>query len=135
MADLKTFVKRMEELGKEIEVGVDRVVAETAKVISSSVIIATPVDTGRARANWQIGLGASVKNAIEDNDKGGQNTISRNNSAISGRRDDRPVYISNNLDYISALNDGSSAQAPANFVQEAAQKGVIALAKAKVLKK
>ena len=35
----------------------------------------------------------------------------------------RQILISNNLPYINALNDGSSKQAPAGFVDSALSKG------------
>lgn len=135
MADLKGFAKRMRQLGVEIEEGADRQVINTANAINTTVIIATPVDTGRARANWQAGVNTAKKNKIDDTDQGGSETMDRNRSVIRSRRGGESVFLSNNLDYIGRLNAGSSAQAPAGFVEQAVQAGVVALSRARILKK
>lgn len=94
------------------------------------VVTETPVDTGRARSNWiaQIGSGASTPiEAYSPGEK--QSTASQNTQAaldqaegvirgyVGGRG--LSIHITNNVPYIQRLNDGYSAQAPANFVETA----------------
>lgn len=124
MPDLTAFARRIRRRGRMVEKGANKAVIETAIVIDQAVVIATPVDTGRARANWQVGLGVPVTEATEDTDQGGQGTITKNGATIRARQPKQNIYISNNVNYIEALNDGSSSQAPANFVGIAVRAGL-----------
>ena len=134
MPDLANFSNRISRVGDDVEDGTDRVVRQAAVAVNQTVTLATPVDTGRARANWQVGIGAPVLEATEDTDKNGNATINRNNGKIALRQKRQTVYISNNVPYIGRLNAGSSAQAPAGFVEEAVSIGVSAVQGARVLR-
>ena len=134
MPDLANFGRRIERAGDDVEDGVNRVVRQAAVAVNQTVTLATPVDTGRARANWQVGIGAPVLEATEDVDPNGNATINRNNGKIALRQKRQTVYISNNVAYIGRLNAGSSAQAPAGFVEEAVSVGVSAVEGARVLR-
>ena len=134
MPDLANFGRRIERVGDDVEDGVNRVVRQAAVAVNQTVTLATPVDTGRARANWQVGIGAPVLEATEDTDKDGGPTINRNNGKIALRRERQTIYISNNVSYIGSLNAGSSAKAPAGFVEEAVSTGVSAVEGARVLR-
>lgn len=82
------------------------------------VIIGTPVDTGRARANWQLAIGTapqSVSNktdrATPNSDSGRSGSEVRKAGKILGvRKAGRSVFIANNLGYIGALEEGHSSQ-------------------------
>jgi hypothetical protein len=86
----------------------------------------TPVDTGWARANWVPAIGspyegtAGSKKALNLGVQ--QQAIAT--VATSYRLSQGPIYISNNVPYIVLLNEGSSKQAPAGFVQNAISKAV-----------
>ena len=54
-------------------------------------------------------------------DPSGQNAIAEATALVSGVKAGDTVYISNNLEYIQALNEGHSQQAPAGFVEKAVQ--------------
>lgn len=131
--DFKAFARKMKGLGKEVEVNTNKMVVATASAINTAVVIATPVDTGRARANWQAGINSDPNDTVEQTDKGGTSTINTNNATIRSRRARQTVFLSNNLDYIASLDAGSSAQAPENFVARAVQAGIKALARARIL--
>ncbi len=135
MARFAAFVRNIQKRAQEVEVGASRVKRRAAIAISQTVILATPVDTGHARANWQVGLGAAIKEEIDDVDPSGGNTILRNNSEIGRSRPRTAIYISNNVPYIGELNRGSSSQAPASFVQIAVQEALSAVARTKVFKR
>ena len=134
MPDLGNFSNRIRRVGDDVEDGANRVVRQAAIAVNQTVTLATPVDTGRARANWQVGIGAPVLEATEDTDKDGGPTINRNNAKIALRQERQTVYISNNVPYIGRLNAGSSAKAPAGFVEEAVSIGVSAIQGARVLR-
>lgn len=134
MPSLAEFARRIRARGRQVEEGASRVVRQTAVAVSQAVISSTPVDTGRARANWVASLGAPFATPTEDTDPSGAGRISVNNTTISARRPGQDVYISNNLPYIGRLNEGHSAQAPAGFVEKAVQTGVNAVRAARVLR-
>ena len=76
----------------------------------------TPVDTGRARGNWFVGLRAPIKKT--DTNRRSQTALSDGSTTIAKAKSDAyPVInLTNNLPYIEKLNQGSSKQAPSNFV-------------------
>lgn len=129
MADLKTFARRIRAIGRRVEENADAGAVQTALAVDQAVVVATPVDTGRARGNWQAQIGSPVREETNTTDKGGQATIDRNEGIIRSRRGTSEIYISNNVPYIGRLNEGSSSQAPENFVQIAVQAGVRAVHK------
>ena len=122
--DLGQFSRRIKTIANNLEVNVDREVIKVAGLAQQVVVTSTPVDTGRARANWQASLDSPITFPIDDEDPGGGATVALNDSVISARKSNQTIYISNNLDYIKALNEGWSAQAPAGFVQKAVQAAI-----------
>ena len=95
--------------------------------ILSRVVLGTPVDTGRARGNWQTTLGTPATGDVERLDPSGSATIGEGSSTINGAPEFPVIHIANNLPYIGALNYGKpegvqhSKQAPLMFVELAAQ--------------
>ena len=85
--------------------------------VLSGVVMRTPVDTGRARGNWNTALGVASGRVSDSRDPGGGNTVAAGSRVIGGHRDFQQIVIDNNLPYITRLNDGHSRQAPAGFVE------------------
>lgn len=85
--------------------------------ILRALIIRSPVDTGRFRNNWLIGLIVRDTNQLDAADKGGNAALGRGQNALKQHKGLDTIFISNNLSYAGFLNNGSSTQAPANFVQ------------------
>lgn len=81
-----------------------------------SVILDTPVDTGRARGNWQTSVGQPVGGVIARDDKGGSAATAQVSSNLGKLGD--TVFMSNNLPYIEGLEEGDSKQAPAGMVRK-----------------
>lgn len=94
---------------------------KTALKFIQNVVPATPVDKGQARANWQVSISTPKTTILKATDKSGSATITQAFGVIQGARDvDYPVIWAVNLmPYIGVLNEGSSAQAPAKFVETA----------------
>ena len=88
--------------------------------VTANLIETTPVDTGHARANWvpKIGQPERGEQASAAAQVAGQAAVATA-TAIS-----QPVYVSNNVPYITRLNDGSSTQAPKGFVQRAIRRAI-----------
>ena len=89
--------------------------------IDQGVVLGTPVDTGRARGNWLVGIGTAPAGTSESLDKGGSATIQAAITTIGSYPVNAlpDLWIVNNLPYIGRLNDGWSEQAPAKFVDAA----------------
>lgn len=100
----------------------------TANLKSRGTSTGTPVDTGWASANWVPSLAfprrepAGTKAAVDAARRvqsSGESSVLRYR-----RRQHRRVFISNNVPYINALNNGRSPQQSAGFVQRAIRKAV-----------
>ena len=134
----------MQVLAQRFEGNADKMVRKAALAVDQTVVLATPVDTGRARSNWIVQLGAPAESVIEAYAPGffgstgaenAQAAIDQGSAEISGYRGGQgtEIHITNNLPYIGDLNDGWSAQAAANFVQTAIQTAAEAVTGTKLL--
>lgn len=85
--------------------------------ILRNVTVATPVDTGRARGNWQVGIDRAKLDILTVNDKSGSIAIGKGANELRGVKDFDSIWITNNLPYIGRLNEGHSQQAPKKFVE------------------
>lgn len=78
-----------------------------------------PVDTGWSRANWLNAIGRRVSGTVGSKEsvdvQAQEASIAK--VAASYTLDKGVIFISNGVPYIVALNEGSSKQAPAGFVQ------------------
>jgi hypothetical protein len=81
------------------------------------IVERTPVDTGRARGNWNFSIGTVDGSTTEDTDKTGTVTISKIRSGTKAAKFGDTVYIANGLPYIHRLEYGWSKQAPAGMVR------------------
>lgn len=115
-----------EQLRKEIAHACKMLVLELDKELRR----ATPVDTGHARRNWIPSVGSrGAPGAISDSKReaGMQQVIAY--TLTQG-----PLWVSNVVSYITALNYGHSSQAPAGFV-EASVDRAISTVRAKLAKR
>lgn len=104
--------------------------AEVRKIcldLLTGIVLKTPVDTGRARANWFTSVGSPSGNVTASTDPSGASAISSGLSAIS-KATGNVLWITNNLPYIYRLEFGTynngpktvggfSRQAPAGMVR------------------
>jgi hypothetical protein len=103
-----------------------------ALVVDQSVVLGTPVDTGRARSNWRVSVGAPVADVIEPYAPGkhlgrgeganAQAAIQQGQAVIGSARSGKPIYITNNVHYIGKLEEGHSPQNK-EFVKRAVAAG------------
>lgn len=85
--------------------------------LMSGIVLKTPVDTGRARANWQASIGAAKDDTLNATDKNGTATITANADAVA-KAPGNVFWLTNNLPYISRLEyEGWSSQAPRGMVR------------------
>lgn len=96
----------------------DIVLRKIALELFSRVIKKTPVKTGRARGNWQVGIGMAPSLSTNDRDKIGSATTSKGNSVLNKAHFGDKIFLVNNLPYIWKLENGSSKrQAPQGMVK------------------
>ena len=142
--DLGSFNARMNKRANALEIGVNALVKRVALTADQTVVLATPVDTGRARSNWITSINRPSSQTIEPyvpGDKLGigetanaQAAIDQARTVIETRKSGQSIHITNNLEYIGELNDGSSRQAPANFVGKAVLAAISAVKSTRVIK-
>jgi len=121
MAKLKGFKRSLKEFAESIDVKVETVVRKISLQAFNGIVLKTPVDTGRARASWVIGINRPLDspNFPEDREMSAAEaqTIANRQLATLGRlKPYETVFISNSLPYIETLEDGSSKQAPSGMV-------------------
>jgi hypothetical protein len=135
MASPEEFSRRMGNLATRVARNADRTVRKAALAADQAVVMQTPVDTGRARANWIAALNAPADGPTADEDKGGGRAVQQAAGVVASYDGDRDVaiHITNNLPYIQRLDEGSSYQAPAGFVRLAVRRGIAAVKGARLL--
>ena len=145
MTNLDSFARRMEQIAVRVEGNVEVAVRDCAATVAKSVIEATPADSGKAKSNWiaQLDAPASTEREAFSLGVGGSTSELNGQAAINQALEviqryqahqNHSINIANNLPYISALNDGHSKQAPADFVRIAILSGLATVQKAKVLR-
>lgn len=139
--DLGDLAKSMNRYAVNVEKNAPRVVGEIVKSIAPILVYATPVDTSRARADWVPSIGAPSSEVLIPRSESPSSPSAGASTAISSIRkvaDDYKgeaggVFITNNLEYITELNKGSSSQAPAGFVEKSVLAAVRAVKTVKLL--
>lgn len=116
-ADLTRFCKAYDT---DMKLVVQKITFEAFK----RIILRTPVDTGRARANWGVTVGAAnTVFAIEAEDKSGSATLTQAANGVQQWVCEGSIFITNNLPYIGVLEYGrddgkpGSSQAPNGMVR------------------
>jgi hypothetical protein len=120
--DIKAFAERVEK-------NADQVISKVCLDLLSDIVLNTPVDTGRARANWQCSIGAPASGEVSYNSDAGKGIAAPKESgasayaiaagATSVASAPRNIFwITNNLPYINRLEfDQWSNQAPSGMVR------------------
>lgn len=98
---------------------------QLALEIHGRLVEETPKDTGFAAANWVPQIGSRYPSVV-----GSPESIDTSQQAsgvaqlMNWNIKRGPAYISNNVEYIQALNAGHSKQAPSMFVEKIVQSEV-----------
>lgn len=118
---------QLRQIFKELDAAISERVSEIALEIHGELVdnppTGTPVDTGWASVNWWPRIGSPAT------ENGGP--VGETGSRLAGQLQGvaalagfdytvgLPIHITNNVPYIGRLNDGSSTQSPAGFVDDA----------------
>ena len=126
MSSLKVFANRINRLADKVEKNTASLIQDVGYSVLSRVVYDTPVDTGRARANWLVNLGSSNSHSTTQKDLNGHSTIAKGSDTIGRYKYGEVVYITNNVDYIVKLDNGWSQrwQPEAGYVGRSIQAGL-----------
>lgn len=91
------------------------------------VVMKTPVDTGRARANWQLSINSPKTDEVTYNRKApipskmsernvSGSVVAEGNAQLRTVKLGEDIYITNNLPYIKVLEDGDKNRPPNRMV-------------------
>jgi hypothetical protein len=130
---LDKFADNMNRRGDNVPREVNKIKRKAALAIDQTIVMATPVLTGRARSNWQTSIDAPTEETREafsllvDGDMSesanAAAAMKQGRDIIAQVKSGQEIHIVNNLPYIGRLNEGHSAQAPAAFVEQAVEAG------------
>lgn len=125
--------KSLADLAKKMNRAADRseaVASELSKKfvfeITYRLVYDTPVDTSTALSNWQVFLNNPAPDEIGAYALGQRGStagasagaaLREAQAELAHKRPGQVVYLSNVVDYIKKLNEGSSAQAPPGFIE------------------
>lgn len=105
-----------------IEDQVEGIVRAIAIELFSSVILDSPVDTGRLRGNWRISLNSPKEGTVKILDPDGSTSIRKVEDTVYGANivgKDIEFFLSNSLPYAAMIEfDGHSNQAPGGMVRK-----------------
>ncbi len=128
MGDLLDLAKQMAELRNRIATEANETAKRVALTILGDLAYKTPVDTSLAISSWIISYDAPLRIVLNPHFPGQKGSTFRASAAetialgkvqLSRKKPGQVVFIANNQPYIRKLNEGSSTQQPAGFVERA----------------
>lgn len=115
----QVFTLQLAEFAKRSGLAGDMVARDVAIRVFRDVILKSPVDTGRFRANWSVSIGlvpaGFVERAIVD--PSGQTTMDEGVRMLAGYKMGSIAFVTNGLPYAVRLEYGYSDQAPQGMVR------------------
>ena len=111
-----SFTLDLLALGEQVHDNLALVYQKVIIELLARIIEKTPVDSGRARANWQVALNVAPDDVTDSYDKAGSIALSKGEAEALKAMPEDEVYIINNVPYILKLEHGSSTQAPSGII-------------------
>jgi hypothetical protein len=106
---------KIEEMGRYVEQQMEKLLRAAVLETDSLLKQASPVDTGRFRASWQVGENSATGGIAPPGDYGAAPPLTR---IGYGQEKVGNIYsVHNNLPYAEPLANGSSKQASPGWVQ------------------
>jgi hypothetical protein len=118
ITNLKQFNDTVEKSFKRLTE--EQVVLAQKKIVLDllrKVIRRTPVDTGRARGNWQVSIDFPATGELEVLHENAHTIFARGNAAIKKLPPYKIVWLTNNVSYIVALENGHSKRSPEGMLR------------------
>lgn len=116
----KQFSKRIKRIARDVESNATRLPVRVALTFVATVAHGTPIKTGKAQGNWQVGIGKPMTRQIHDPTRfGADRAVEVATNKLERYKGNANIHVSNVLPYIGALDRGHSKQAPAGFIDMA----------------
>jgi hypothetical protein len=106
---------RLDQISDYVEGRMDQLLRVTVKETDKRLKLASPVDTGRFRASWQVGENAAPGGQAAPGSYGSAPELTR--IGYSQEKVGNIYSVHNNLPYAEPLANGSSDQASPGWVQ------------------
>lgn len=118
--DLMKGMKEIDRMNEAYKIQIKKAMKVGIIEALRQVTISTPVDTGRARWGWYL----SIKVPSTETPPEGKYGVPKINERMQAINDNFTIsdtlYLTNNVLYVTYLNNGTSRQAPAHFVEKSA---------------
>lgn len=111
------FERSIENFIKKAKKNPELVVRQVTIKLYSAIIMASPVDTGRFRMNWQATVDNPATGMLIGDDPSGSRAIGRISQFVASSTKWDEFRLTNNLPYAERLEFGWSQQAPSGMVR------------------
>lgn len=100
------FERSIENFIKKARKNPELVVRQVTVKLFSQIILASPVDTGRFRMNWQASYGQPATSVLIANDPSGSRAIANATNFVMHNPEWEEFRFTNNLPYAEAIEFG-----------------------------
>lgn len=111
------FERSIENFIKKAKKNPELVVRQVTIKLYSQIIMASPVDTGRFRMNWQVSNKTPATGILIADDPSGRRATGRMTAYVTTSPEWEDFCFTNNLPYADRLEFGYSQQAPQGMVR------------------
>lgn len=112
-----SFADQLRRLSEKAKVDIETVVRKTVLDLQGGVVLRSPVDTGRFRSNWMVGIGSKDSSTVTTEDKTGEASMARVAPAMATWKPGQSIFITSSLPYAQRIEYGWSDQAPGGVVR------------------
>lgn len=112
-----SFSAQLGQFSAKTQEKMDAIFQDIVIEIGESVIMLSPVDTGRFKGNWQLTIDTTSNQSLINYDKQGFATLERLVNVANTLEIGQKAFIVNNLRYAIPLEYGHSQQAPGGMVR------------------
>lgn len=112
-----SFAMQIGAFGDKAKANMDTVARKLVIEMAKSLVLKSPVLTGRFRNNWQSSFGTPIQATTEEVDASGAAAIARATSVALQFPMGQTFWITNALPYALPLEYGHSQQAPRGMVR------------------
>lgn len=116
------FSKLVNDFALKTPKRADTVIKKATLELFSKVILDTPVDTGRLRANWNVSFGSADESVNEDasdkaKSKTSSSTCKKAEEKIKADKTYMAIFLTNNMPYVKGIEYGRSQKSPQGMVR------------------
>jgi hypothetical protein len=127
MSDIISFKADLNRFAESIDKKVEAVIRQIVIELFNAITLHNPVDTGYSRSNWRVSVNEPDETvSVPPSDKARADTKNRTGwieapsldlSILSNLQSTDSVFVTNSVDYVQYLEEGSSKQAPSGFLR------------------